>query len=101
MMKVTALYHHPKSLVDSERYYSDTHLPIAARMQGLERLELTKFIGAPDGGPAAYWRMAELYFASEAAMKKTLSSPEGQATLSDIPNFATGGVTVIVGTVDK
>jgi uncharacterized protein (TIGR02118 family) len=50
MMKVTVLYAHPANAEEFERYYSTTHLPLAATMPGVARLELTKFSAAPDGG---------------------------------------------------
>jgi uncharacterized protein (TIGR02118 family) len=99
MMKVTVLYAHPANAGEFERYYSTTHLPLAAKMQGVARLELTKFSSAPDGGKPAFYRMAELYFATETQMQSTLGSPEGQAAVADIGKFATGGATVVIGTV--
>lgn len=100
MMKVTVLYHHPTSPETFESYYAQTHLPIAAKMKGVARLELTKFVSAPDGGRPAFYRMAELYFSSQAQMQETLGSPEGKATVGDLPKFATGGVTIAVGSVE-
>ena len=44
MMKVTVLYGNPKSTDEFEKYYESTHLPLAAKMKGVDRLELTKFI---------------------------------------------------------
>ena len=43
--------------------------------------------------------MAELYFESLEKMESSLQSAEGMAALRDLPNFATGGVTVMVGRV--
>lgn len=100
MMKVTVLYSHPTSADDFERYYATTHLPLASKMQGVARLELTKFVSAPDGGKPAFYRMAEIYFGTEAQMQTTLGSPEGRAAVGDLANFATGGVTIAIGTVD-
>jgi uncharacterized protein (TIGR02118 family) len=100
MRKVTVLYGQPADPAAFERYYATTHLPIAARMRGVERLELTRVLGSPDGARPAFYRMAEIYFASDAQMQATLSSPEGQATVADLANFATGGVTVLIGAVD-
>ena len=54
---------------------------------------------SPDGGRPAYYRMAELYFASEAHLHAALGLPEAQAAIADISNFATGGVTMIVGAI--
>ena len=101
MMKVTVLYGHPTNADDFESYYASTHLPLAAKMPGVARLELTKFVAAPDGGRPAYYRMAELYFPTEAQMQVTLGSAEGKATVADFPKFATGGVTLAIGTVQE
>lgn len=59
----------------------------------MDRMVLTKFISAPDGGKPAFYRMAELYFATQAQMEQSLGSKEGQATVADLEKFATGGVT--------
>jgi uncharacterized protein (TIGR02118 family) len=99
MMKITVLYGHPMNADEFESYYARTQLPLVAKMQGVARLELTKFLAAPDGGKPAFYRMGELYFATEAQMQATLGSPEGQATVADLGNFATGGVTMLIGTV--
>ena len=50
MMKVTVLYGHPMNADEFESYYARTHLPLVAKMQVVARLELTKFLAAPDGG---------------------------------------------------
>jgi len=99
MMKVTVLYGHPKSPDEFEKYYESTHLPLAGKIKGVDRLELTKFISAPDGGKPAFYRMAELYFATQAQMEQSLGSAELQAAVADFENFATGGVTVLIGSV--
>jgi uncharacterized protein (TIGR02118 family) len=101
MLKATLLYGHPADAGAFERYYAATHLPIAAKMKGVDKLELTKFMSAPDGSKAAYYRMAELYFAGPAEMQETMSSPEGKAAVADLSNFATGGVTMIIGAVEN
>ncbi len=68
-------------------------------MKGFEKGELTKFHNAADGNRAAYYRMAEFWFASAEAMQTTMRAPEGQATGADLANFATGGVILLTGTV--
>ncbi len=101
MIKVTVLYGHPQDSAAFEQYYAGVHLPIAARMQGVSRLELTRFAPGPDGSAPAYYRMAELYFADQEQLQRTLGSPEGQATVADLPNFANGGFTVLMGAVES
>lgn len=101
MIKLTVLYGHPTDVLAFENYYTTTHLPIASKITGHEKLELTKFLSAPDGGKPAYYRMAEFWFSSPEAMQKSMGSREGQATASDLSNFATGGATLMVGAVGE
>ena len=99
MIKLTVLYGHPTDVSAFEGYYANTHVPLAATMKGFEKLEYTKFIGAPDGSQATYYRMAEFWFSSPEALQATMGSAEGQATAADLANFATGGVKLLVGAV--
>lgn len=101
MIKATVLYGHPTDPEAFEKYYAETHTPLALSMKGVAKIELTKFLSAPDGGKPAYYRMAELYFAGPAEMQQSMGSPEGQATAADLANFATGGVTMIIGAVEN
>jgi uncharacterized protein (TIGR02118 family) len=101
MIKLTLLYGHLVDPQDFERYYAEKHLPLAQKMQGITRLELTRFGPEPDGSEPDYYRMAELYFQHEAQLQTTLGSPEGQAAIDDLSNFATGGVTTLVGSVES
>jgi uncharacterized protein (TIGR02118 family) len=101
MLKATVLYGHPIDPDAFEKYYAETHLPLASKMKGINKIELTKFSSAPDGSRAAYYRMIELYFSGPAEMQQTMNSPEGQASAADFPNFATGGVTMMLGSVEN
>ena len=101
MLKVTVLYGHPKNPDDFEKYYEEKHAPIASKIKDVLRFELTKFSAGPDNSLPAFYRMAELYFTAQKQMQAAMASPEGQATLSDIANFATGGVTIMVGMVEE
>jgi uncharacterized protein (TIGR02118 family) len=51
---------------------------------------------SPDGSQPPYYLIAELSFASQEAMGAALASPEAQAATADVPNFATGGVTIFI-----
>ena len=101
MMKTTVLYHHPKDMEAFEQYYAGTHLPLSATMVGVDRLELTLFVPGPDGSRPAFHRMAELYFSDAAQMQATFGSPVGKAVVGDLQNFASGGVTVLIGAVER
>ena len=99
MVKLTVLYGHPKSAVDFEKYYAETHMPMAGQMKGVRRIELSKVVGTPDGSDAPFYRMAELYFDNAEHMNSVMATPEAQRTVADIANFATGGAIVLVADV--
>ena len=99
MVKLTVLYGQPKSPEAFEKYYAQTHMPIAAKMQGVRRIELSKVTGTVDGSAPAFYRLADLYFDDLGHMKRVMATPEGKATAADLANFATGGVTMLVSNV--
>lgn len=101
MYKVTLLYGHPADPDSFEKYYEETHIPIAARMEGVSRMEFTRFLTGPSGEKPPYYRMAEIYFDGQAELKTAFASTAGQAATNDLPNFATGGVEMIIGTVQE
>lgn len=92
-------YGHPLDPAAFEKYYQETHLPIAGKISGIEKLELAKYVGTPDGGKSSQYRSAELYFNSIEALQTSMGSTEGQAAVADIANFATGGVDVSIAEV--
>ncbi len=99
MIKLTVLYGQPKDPAAFEKYYIETHTPIALKVKGLRRFEIAKVNGTADGKPSPYFRTADLYFDDASAMQAALSSPEGQAAAADIANFATGGATLLIADV--
>ena len=100
MVKAVVLYGTPEDPDAFERYYADTHTALAKAIPGLQRFEAARGVGTPDGGAAPYQRIAELSFADMDALQAGLGSEEGQAAVNDIPNFATGGVTVFFAEMD-
>ena len=100
MVKIVVLYGPPEDPAAFEEYYANTHAALVAKMQGVQRFEAGRVAGSPDGGDAPYYRIAELWFEDEPALQATMGSPEGQECVADIPNFATGGATVLVSAID-
>ncbi len=100
MVKLTVLYGPPTDPAAFERHYTETHMPLVERIPGALRFETAKVVGTPDGSPPPYHRVFEFWFASQDQMQASLGSPAGQAAVADIPNYATGGVTLLVSEVD-
>jgi uncharacterized protein (TIGR02118 family) len=100
VVKVIVLYGHPTDPSAFETHYTSTHVPLAEKLPGLKLFEASRVVGAADGGDPPYYRVAELSFESQEALQAALSSAEGQETVADIPNFASGGATVLFAAVD-
>ena len=56
--------------------------------------------GTPTGQPSPYYYIADLYMESREEFEAMLASPEGQAAVADVPNYATGGVTFVYTEVE-
>jgi uncharacterized protein (TIGR02118 family) len=100
MVKAVVLYGPPDDVDAFERYYADTHTALATAIPGLQRFEAARAIATPDGSELPYQRIAELTFEDVEALQAGLASEEGQAAVNDIPNFATGGVTIFFAEID-
>lgn len=100
MFKVTVLYNEPTDQAAFEDYYFQTHLGIAAKLPNVSRVETAKAAATPDGSPLPYYRMAEIWFNDLETLQGSMGSPEGQATVADLANFATGGADVLISAID-
>ncbi len=70
-----------------DRYRKDTHAPILTQIPGLRGYVQNHTLRDSQGQEPPYDGFGELYFDSLQAMQEGLASPEGEATLADIPNF--------------
>jgi uncharacterized protein (TIGR02118 family) len=73
---------------------------LAKAIPGLQRFEAARGVATPDGSAVPYQRIAELTFEDMDALQAGLESDEGQAAVNDIPNFASGGVTIFFAEID-
>lgn len=87
MVKLVALYKNPSDVAAFEQHYTEVHTPLAKKMPGMRRLEVSRFTGSPGGEPKFYL-MAEMYFDTKEAMMAALGSPEGKAAGKDVMSFA-------------
>ena len=99
MVRLLVLYGQPKDPAAFDKYYQEVHIPLAKKMKGLKKWTIGKVLGAPNG-PSPYYYVADLYAESRATMEAILATPEGQAAVADVPNYATGGVTFLYTEVE-
>ena len=93
MNRLTVLYGHPKDPAEFDRYYNEVHIPIAKKMKGLKGWTIGKCEPATPGEQPPYYMIVGLYADTRADLEAILASPEGQATIADVPKFASGGFT--------
>jgi uncharacterized protein (TIGR02118 family) len=96
MAKAVVLYHAPTDSEAFNSYYTSTHVPLAKKMPGLRSYSISSGPVVTPTGPAPYILIAVLGFDSMEAIQAALASPEGQAVVADLPNFATGGADVLL-----
>lgn len=91
MAKLIAMYKTPKDAAAFDQYYFSTHVPLAKKIPGLLKYDVSEGAVATPAGAAPYHLVATLSFETLAALQAGLGSPEGQAAADDIANFADGG----------
>jgi len=96
MAKLVALYKRPSDAAQFDAYYYAKHVPIAKKVPGLRRYEVSQGPVSTPQGPSPYHLVALLQFDSMETLGRALASPEGQAAAGDLGNFATGGVDLLV-----
>lgn len=94
MAKLLVLYKKPKSAEAFDKYYQSIHVPLAKKVPGLKKYDISTGIVGTPAGPSDIHLVAILHFESTDALKAGLASPEGQATAGDLSNFADGGVDI-------
>jgi uncharacterized protein (TIGR02118 family) len=95
MHKLLVLYNEPKDPAHFRKYYVEKHLPLASKMPGLRASRYTFDVKPLGPVKAPYFCIFEGEFDSEAALVDALASKEGQAVAGDVPNYASGGVTIV------
>lgn len=89
--RLIVMYRTPKNPVDFNRYYFEKHVPLAKKIPGLRKYEVSDGGVASPGGASDIHLIATLHFDDVVAIGKAFASPEGQAAAADVQIFATGG----------
>ena len=95
MALIIVLYNTPTDPAAFDRYYHETHVPIAKKVPGLRSYRISSGPVQALSGNAPHL-VALLEFDSIADISAALASQQGQATAADLPNFATGGATILI-----
>jgi len=88
MARMVVIYRTPKNVEAFDRHYFEIHVPLAKRIPGLRKYEVSDGpIATPVGAPDVH-RIGTLYFDDLAAIERAFSSAEGQAAGADRRLFA-------------
>jgi uncharacterized protein (TIGR02118 family) len=88
MARLMVLYGTPKDAAAFDTYYFETHVPLAKKLPGLRKYEVSQGgVGSP-GDDSGVHRIAILQFDDMATIQAAFASPEGQATVADVKVFA-------------
>lgn len=92
MARLVVLYKKPSDPAAFDAYYFGKHIPIAKKIPGLRRYDVSKGPVVTPQGPSQWHLIATLHFDSMADIAAAFVSPEGQVTAGDLANFAQAGV---------
>ncbi|ABH00100.1 possible EthD (plasmid) [Rhodococcus jostii RHA1] len=94
MYRLTVLYPPPADPDHFRDYYTNHHLPLAAKLPGLRTMRYSLDITALDG-PTPYFAIWEGEFDSPETMADAMTSEQGRAVAEDVAHYATGGAQIM------
>ena len=94
MARFLVMYKTPADPAAFDKHYAEKHIPLAKKIPGIRKFEISKGAVGTPGGPSPYHRVAIVEFDSLAALQAAIISPQGQATAADAMAIATGGVDI-------
>ncbi len=96
MARLVVMYKKPRDASAFDRYYFEKHVPLAKKIAGVRKYEVSDGPVATPLGPSPYHLVATLHFDDLAAIQGAFASAEGQAAVADVQTFATGGVDIFL-----
>jgi uncharacterized protein (TIGR02118 family) len=95
MHKLLVLYNEPKDPTHFRKHYVETHSPLVSKLPGLEASRYAFDVKPLGSGKPPHFCVFEAEFESETAMMSAFASKEGQVVTGDVPNYASGGATMM------
>ncbi len=93
MSKLIALFKQPADPTAFDKAYFNAHLPLIAKVPGLNKTVVTRFTRTLQG--EGFYLMAEMVFDDREALKTGMKSPEMAAAGANLNTFAAGLVTLM------
>ena len=89
MARLVVMYKTPKDAAAFDKHYFGTHIPIAKKIPGLRKYEISNGPVVTPAGPSGFHLIATLHFDNLAAIQNAFASAEGQAAAADVQTFTT------------
>lgn len=96
MAQLVVLYKTPRDAAAFDKHYVEKHIPLAKKVPGVRKYEISQGPVATPAGPSGIHLVALLQFDDMAAIQRAFASPEGRATAADVGTFATGGADILL-----
>jgi uncharacterized protein (TIGR02118 family) len=88
MAQMLVIYNTPKDPEAFDRHYFETHVPLAKKLAGLRKYEVSRGPIVMPMGSTGIYMIATLHFDDLAAIQNAFATPEGQACRADRMVFA-------------
>ena len=88
MARMVVIYKAPKDVDAFNRHYFETHVPLAKKLPGLRKYEVSSGAIVPASKISEAFMIATLHFDDLAAIKSAFASDCGQACAADRRKFA-------------
>jgi uncharacterized protein (TIGR02118 family) len=88
MARLMVLYRTPKDKAAFDKYYFETHVPLAKKLPGLRKYEVSQGGVRSPVGDSGVHRVAVLHFDDLRAIETAFASAEGRAAVADVKVLA-------------
>ncbi len=88
MAGMVVIYKQPADVEAFEKHYFETHIPLAKKIPGLRKYEVSRGPITVVAGPPDVFLIGTLHFDDLDAMRQAFASPEGRAAAADRQNYA-------------
>lgn len=89
--RLIAVHRKPADPETYDKYYFETHLPLALALPGLQKYEVSRGPVSTGEDESDIHLVATLYFPDVDTAEKALASPQGAAAVEDMPKFSEPG----------
>jgi uncharacterized protein (TIGR02118 family) len=88
MARIVVIYKTPKDPAAFDKHYFEVHVPLAKKLPGLRKYEVSRGPILTPAGGSGFYMVASLHFDSLAAIEQAFATPEGRACGADRRVFA-------------